>query len=494
MNVRTRITTLSAVALGLGALAACSKNPVTPPPTTRAGAADITQDIVSSRTLYSDTTYTLKGYIHVANGATLTIQPGTVIKGDYNTLGSSLFILRGAKIVAVGTADKPIVFTSSQPVGQRKPGDWGGLILVGNGIDNRAGDLEVEGTNTVAGNTSGTNYRVLYSGGTDNNDSSGELKYVRVEFAGFAPSLNNELNSFTFAAVGRGTKVSYVQAMAGLDDSYEFWGGAVDGDHMVSYESGDDHYDMSEGYVGRLQYVIGLQSTVLTQRNGAGTPSSDPEGVENDGCFGTGCTTGYNTTPLTIPLIANFTLIGTGNTATSGSSGGYGMMIRRGVGGYYVNGIVARWPRGGVSLRDKETFDRAGAAATPDMATTDLAIKNVLFADVTDMFQPAGGSTVQNSFDPAGNALVKTTAATASLFAAFPASIGATTTESALDWTPAASSPAASGGMTAFTGKLATKASTATSTGNTIGGTAFVGAAAPGGPKWWQGWTKYYQQ
>jgi hypothetical protein len=99
-----------------------------------------------------------------------------------------------------------------------------------------------------------------------------------VEYAGYAPSVNNELNSFSFAAVGSGTKLSYLQAMAGLDDSFEFWGGAADATNLVSYEAGDDHFDMSEGYHGRLQYLIALQTARLTQRTGAGSPSSDPAG------------------------------------------------------------------------------------------------------------------------------------------------------------------------------------------------------------------------
>ncbi len=137
--------------------------------------ATINTDITASRTLFRDTTYTLKGFIHVANGATLTIQSGTTIKGDFNTLGSSLFILRGAKINAVGTVDQPIVFTSSQAAGARKPGDWGGLILVGNGLSNRSGNVIIEGSGTVAGTTSGTNYAVTYSGGTSATDNSGVL-------------------------------------------------------------------------------------------------------------------------------------------------------------------------------------------------------------------------------------------------------------------------------------------------------------------------------
>lgn len=492
MKARVRFPVIGAFAVAIVSVAACgddSTGPAVIPP----GSAELTTDITANRTLYAETTYTIRGFVHVLSGATLTIQPGTTVKGDFATIGSSLFVLRGAKIQAVGTADKPIVFTSSQPAGSRAPGDWGGLIIVGNGIINRTGSIEVEGTNTCGGcTTSGSNYQVLYSGGTANDDDSGELRYVRVEFAGYAPSNGNELNSFTFAAVGSRTKLSYLQSLAGLDDAFEFFGGAVDADHLVSYESGDDHFDQSEGYVGRLQYAIGLQSTVLTPRSGAGSPSTDPQGIENDGCNGTGCTNSFNQTPYTIPVIANFTLVGTNATASSGTNGGFGMMIRRGTGGYYVNGILARWPRGGISLRDNDTYARAGSVPTPDMATTDLAIKNVLLVETPTMFQTGTG---QNAFDASGNALVNnTTATTASLFTAFPATIDVNTTEAAFDWTPSATSAAASGGMSTFSGKLAAKVATATPTGLTIAGTAYVGAAAPGGAKWWQGWTRYAQR
>jgi hypothetical protein len=458
------------------------------------GVVEISQDITASRTLYADTTYRLRGYIHVANGATLTIQPGTTVQGDFSTLGSSLFIMRGAKIQAAGTAEAPIVFTSSRPAGQRQAGDWGGLIIVGNGLINRTGDIEIEGTGTVASGTpSGQNYRVLYSGGTANDDDSGELRYVRVEYAGFAPSLNNELNSFTFGAVGSRTKLSYLQVLAGLDDSFEWFGGAVDADHLVSYESGDDHYDMSEGYSGRLQYLIAFQSTVLAQRDGAGQPSTDPQGIENDGCNGTGCTNGFNATPLTVPVVANFTLIGTGSTATSGSSGGVGMMLRRGTGGWYVNGVVARYPRGGVSLRDPETYARAGGTGTPDLATADLAIRSVLFAENSAVFQ-TGGSNVQNTLDLGANGLTASTATTASLVAAFPTTVGATTTAAAFDWAPAANAPIATGGLATFSGKLAARVTAPLASGNgALTGTTFVGAAQPGGAKWWAGWTRYAQ-
>lgn len=448
---------------------------------------DVATDITASTTWYADTAYTLKGFIHVTNGATLTIQPGTIIKGDFGTLGSSLFVMRGAKINAVGTADAPIVFTSSRGVGQRQPGDWGGLVIIGNARASRDGEVEVEGTGTDGATVvGGKNYRVVYSGGNNDSDNSGELKYVRVEFAGFAPSLNNELNSFTFAAVGSGTKLSYLESLSGLDDAFEFFGGTVDGTYFVSYEAGDDHYDMSEGYRGRLQYLIAYQSTILVPRSGAGSISVDPQGIENDGCNGTGCTAGFNQAPFTTPVVANYSLVGTGNLSTSGTSGGVGAMLRRGTGGYYVNGILARWPRTAFSVRDAETYARAGNTASPDLATSDLAVRNNLIVQSGSTFE---AGTARYSFDLAGNALTVSVATVISdLFTLIPDAAGPGTSAASFDWTPRAGTAAVSGGLATFTGKLATAA------GSAATGTAYIGAAAPGGPKWWQGWTYYAKQ
>src|SRR5687768_9614853 len=127
------------------------------------GDATITTDITANRTFYADTTYTLSGFIKVASGATLTIQAGTKIIGDFEVPGSSLFVLRGAKIIAIGTAENPIVFTSERTSG-RQAGDWGGLIIVGNGVINRADPTILEGTGTNAT----TNPQVNYGGGTNN--------------------------------------------------------------------------------------------------------------------------------------------------------------------------------------------------------------------------------------------------------------------------------------------------------------------------------------
>src|SRR5688572_2639176 len=123
------------------------------------GAAEITTDITANRTFHAETTYTLSGFIHVREGATLTIEPGTRIVGDYEVPGSSLMVLPGARLRAMGTADEPIVFTSERPAGQRQAGDWGGLILVGRGIINRGSPTILEGTGTGA-----TNPEVNYGG------------------------------------------------------------------------------------------------------------------------------------------------------------------------------------------------------------------------------------------------------------------------------------------------------------------------------------------
>lgn len=458
--------------LGASALVACSSDDPGPgtgpaPCSGSACAAVISSDVTTDRTLHADTVYTLSGFIHVANGATLTIQPGTKIVGDYDVPGSSLFVLRGAKIRALGTAEKPIVFTSERPVGQRSPGDWGGLIIVGNGIVNRGSPTILEGSRTGAANP-----EVNYAGGTDNADDSGVLQYVRVEFAGYATAADAELNSFTFAAVGSGTTMDHLQTMAGLDDSFEFFGGAVDGKYLVSYESGDDHFDMSEGYQGRLQYLVAFQAQRLDPRPAAGSFSSDPQGIENDGCSGQNCLAGFNSQPTTIPVVANYTLVGTGPGVVDGTSGGIGAVLRRGTGGHYVNGVITRWPAGAISIRDAETNARVAAG--------DLTVRNQYLADNGKVFQ-------QGTLDLAANAIEVADAGVtaASLFAKLPATTSATTTAADLDWSLAAGAAAATGGLTTFTGQLAARA------GAYVQPTAFRGAAGASGTKWWNGWTVY---
>lgn len=428
---------------------------------------EVTANITTNTTWTSDKTYILKCFCKVANGATLTIQAGTKIVGDFETLGASLFVMRGARIVANGAADNPIVFTSERAAGERQPGDWGGLILVGNARINRSGTVILEGTDTDPV----INPPVPYSGGDNDFDNSGTLRYVRVEYAGYAPVEAAELNSFTIAAVGSQTTMEYLQAINGLDDHYEFFGGTVDGRYLVSYESGDDHFDMSEGYRGRLQHLIAYQSKVLVPRAGAGGVSSDPQGIENDGCgsnAGGGCDLGYNSTPLTIPVVANFTLVGTG-PGVVGAGGGYGMVLRRGVGGHYVNGILARWPNAAVGYRDAQTKQRETEGV--------FSLQGIYVAETATLFQ-AG----QQTYGQPGNLEHAPATTAASLFTMLPANPSAAAD---FDWALTGGAAPATGGVANLTGDLATRAA------GFVTGTTYRGAAQPGGAKWWSGWTSY---
>ena len=450
--------------------------------------------IAANRTLTADTNYVLRGFVYVNSGATLTIAAATKIVGDTTALGSALFILRGARINAIGTEAQPIVFTSQRSAGNRAPGDWGGLVIVGNARNNRSGNIIVEGSDgsVVGANPAG----VVYTGGTNDADNSGTLRYVRVEFAGYATLPDAELNSFTLAALGSGTTLEYLQSMAGLDDAFEWFGGTVDGKYLVSYESGDDHFDASEGYSGRNQFMIAFQSTFVTPRAGAGAVSADPQGFEVDGCNGGGCTapaganaqsSGRDNGLYTMNVFANFTVIGVGELVTVPANGGVGMVLRRGTGGYYINGVVARWARAAISLRDSTSNNRFQADS--------LLIRNLYIAESGSLsagnpFDATGGANFgQQAALDARNSAVTVGAASVtatSLFSSLP-TVSVSTTASQFDWSPNATSPIAAGGLNTFTNdpKIAARA------GTFITPTAYRGAAAPGGVKWWANWTNY---
>ena len=440
--------------------------------TTGVQAATITGNIAANRTLYKDTVYTLSGYVKVQPGATLTVQAGTKIVGDTTVLGSSLWILRGAKIDAQGTAAEPIVFTSARSPGNRAPGDWGGLIIIGNGVINRTGaTILTEGPAAVSEN---------YAGGNDNNDNSGTLRYVRIEFAGYDVSggAGQELNALSSYAVGRGTTYEYIQTMAGLDDSFEFWGGAVDGRYLISYESGDDHFDWTEGYQGRNQFLIALQTQRLVPRPGAGVFSSDPRGFEGDGCDPavSGCTvtaTGTST-PFSNPVFANFTLIGPGQLAGIPADGNGGVW-RRGTGGWFVNGILARWKGIAINIRDAWTD-------TLFVQRDSLHLSNLILAQNGFNYDTAGAGFGQTTNFPAGQL------STHQAFAANVAVdtlLGLNLNPAGLNWKPKAGSPATTGAGTVTAGKVAGYF------GGTWTNTTYIGAADPAGTAWWQGWTAY---
>ncbi|HET9984309.1 MAG TPA: hypothetical protein VFQ38_12005, partial [Longimicrobiales bacterium] len=367
--------------------------------------------------------------------------------------------------------------------GNRAPGDWGGLVIVGNALDNRCVTGGVCTLFTEGPQGTGQDVGENYGGGTDPNDNSGTLKYVRIEFAGFAVLKDQELNSVSSYVVGSGTQYDYVETIAGLDDAFEFFGGGAQLRHLISFETGDDHFDWSEGFQGKGQWMIALQTTVIQPRAGAGFVSTDPRGFEGDGCEidKAGCT-GFGIAPYSQPFFANFTIIGPGPGVFTPTDGN-GMVVRRGSGGTFVNGVVARWPGFAISVRD--------SASLKELERDSLIVRNLVFAENGANFEPAGTNFGQK--DRFANAsITEATGAATSLFVNLPAA-KAVPDIATIDFTPAAGGALASGGLTTFPAVIQARA------GNFFGGsitpTSYVGAVDPAGGtngKWWQGWTAYY--
>jgi hypothetical protein len=183
-------------------------------------------------------TYHLVGVVYVTNNATLTIEPGTVIRGDDKTCGT-LVITNGSKIMAEGLETDPIVFTSENEKNNRKPGDWGGIIILGKAPINTLG-----GVNTLPFDLEAN---LNHYGGQDPEDNSGILKYVRIEYAGRKLSASKELNGLSLAGVGRKTIVSNIQISFSNDDSFECYGGDLNLSNLISYRTTDDDFDFTQG-------------------------------------------------------------------------------------------------------------------------------------------------------------------------------------------------------------------------------------------------------
>ena len=451
----------------------------------------VTADITTNTQWVSTNIYQLTRVVSIANGATLTVQAGTKVIGGSITAGvappvTALMVLRGSRLVAVGTAAAPIVFTSAASAGTRAPGDWGGLIVVGNARSNRTGRVVVEGPAPAD--------TVSWNGGNLDNDNSGEIVYTRVEFAGAAAILNSELNSYSMYTVGSNTRFEYNQAIRGLDDQFEFFGGTVDGRYLVSYEAGDDHYDTAEGYRGRLQFIIALQTgpRVLPRTGNPGALSAEQNGFETDGCgaaSGT-CALGFDSEPYNMPVIANFTVIGPGTGVLpirSNGDGGVGMLLRRGTGGVWMNGVVGRWPEAGLSGFDSTaTFAR--------LAADSLNVLNTLFTNVPRTFDNAGATNRWATADKfaAANITSATTLAHA-LFVSVPDSSVTIANGATFDWRPATGSALRTGGTGAtLPGRVGNRVSNFF--GGSLDGTTYLGAIAPdAATQWYAGWTAYYR-
>lgn len=276
-------------------------------------------------------TFTMKGYVYVNNGAILTIEPGTVIKSDISEKGA-LIVERGSKLIADGTATEPIIFTSGKPSGERAPGDWGGIILLGKAPTNRP-------TSPAPIIEGGVNRPY---GGTDANDNSGILRYVRIEFSGIAAEPGSEINGLTLGGVGAGTVLENIQVSFGADDAYEFFGGTVNAKNLVAFGTYDDDFDFDFGYSGKIQFGVSLRDkpSDVDQANGIE--------CDNDG-------TGSAATPVTKPQLSNFTFIGPYDTTGSSSNHGFSNRWRRATRFVLNNSILLGHRKAGFSMESAAT-------------------------------------------------------------------------------------------------------------------------------------------
>jgi hypothetical protein len=290
----------------------------------------LTGTINTTTTLTADKVWTLKGYVYVTDGAKLIIQPGTTIISDISEKGA-LCIERGAQIIAEGTATKPIVFTSGRTAGERTPGDWGGIVILGRAKTNRTSEPTIEGG-------IGRPF-----GGTNDLDNSGVLKYVRIEYAGIASMPNSEINALTLGGVGSGTIIDNVQTIYANDDAFEFFGGTVNARNLYAFATADDDFDFDFGYTGTITNGVAKRDPQFVDNGDAGN------GIEcdNDG-------TGSTATPYTHPKLFNMILVGP-NVSTALANHNLGLRFRRATQFTMKNSIIWGWMKGGLSLESNET-------------------------------------------------------------------------------------------------------------------------------------------
>lgn len=228
--------------------------------------------------------YDLKGWVYVVDGSELYIEPGTVIKGE-KASKASLIVERGGKIFAEGTKNQPIVFTSAQAAGSRKPGDWGGLIICGKAKNNLT-EMTIEG---------GPRSK---HGGSEDNDNSGVIRFVRVEFAGFPFAVDQEINGITLGSVGRGTTIDHVQVSYSNDDSFEWFGGSVNAKYIIAYHGWDDDFDTDNGFSGNVQYALSVRNPRIADASVSNTFESDNN------------SSGNMAEPYTKAVFSNVTILG----------------------------------------------------------------------------------------------------------------------------------------------------------------------------------------
>ncbi|MEJ2743668.1 MAG: hypothetical protein P8176_14645 [Gammaproteobacteria bacterium] len=287
----------------------------------------VKQDIVSNEKWQAGQVYVLEGIIYVSEGAVLSIDAGVTIKG---TPGSALVVTRGSQLLARGTKSKPIVFTSSAEKRLRQPGDWGGVVLLGNASMNEI-SAQIEGIDP-------SEVRGQYGGNVENS-SCGVLEYVRIEYAGFALHANNELNGLTLGACGTNTVIHNVQVHKAMDDGIELFGGGVDLKNIVITGAGDDGLDWDKGCHGRVQFMV------VQQDVDRGDNAIEGDSHDND----------LASYPRSEPTLANLTLVG----GFSKDKAQRGIVLRRGTGGHFENVLLTGFSAEAIDIRGAESAQNA---------------------------------------------------------------------------------------------------------------------------------------
>lgn len=432
--------------------------------------------------LHKENTYILKGLVYVVGNHTMTVEAGTTVKGSFSGADvAALVITRGSKLIAIGTPSAPIVFTSASPNPQS--GDWGGIVLCG-----KAGyNLSYNGTNGL--------YQV--EGGIDNaqgdglagsgdaiaptpvdNDNSGTLQYVRIEYAGYAYQPDKEINSLTLAAVGSGTTIDHIQVAYAKDDAFEWFGGTVNCKYLIAYKTQDDDFDTDNGFSGKVQFGLIIRDSLIAD-------ISKSEAFESDNNAN-----GSTSTPKTKAIFSNITAIGPKASLNNVGNSLYlaGAQIRRNSGISIFNSIIMGWPTG--IFIDATT----GTSSALNIEDSTLRLRNVTLVGngVNLKFSGTAGATINSdatliswATNPYYNNDLLTNVADAKLIQ--PYNYGSP------DPTPFAG---ANGNQKILSGADFTDARF---NGDTFFDktATFRGAIAPGGGEnatWWKGWTKFNYQ
>ena len=335
----------------------------------------LTGEVTSDLTLVAGNYYKLDGKVAIgkdigADGtksggvsAELTIEPGVTVFGESGN--DYLVVMRGSDIHAVGTSSAPIIMTGRQDIlGEadivNTRGLWGGLVILGQAPINKC-SFSTQGSATSAGTRVDPCEKEVEGsagdtmGGELPNDSSGSLKYVRVQYAGYEVFPGNELNGITFGGVGNGTVVDYIQVHNNQDDCVEFFGGTVDLKHLICTGAGDDNLDIDWGYQGRMQYVL------VQQSNGVGDHVVESDNTNADAAVA------YLTEPRSNPIVANFTFLSSGKDEI--------FKLKEGVSGQYYNGVAV--VKDGSTNCIETTFAETAqdGAVTPHFSMNSIAIQ-----------------------------------------------------------------------------------------------------------------------